>query len=110
MLPVARGANGQPPRPPTRRVEDRRAVLEPGDRVRVAGVARVVQVQADGLAALERARHQLAHLARHADADRVGEDHLVRAGRGHPVRVLDHQPGVDVALERAAERDARPSP
>ena len=37
-------------------VEDRRAVLEAGERVGVAGVARVVQVQADGLAGLQRSR------------------------------------------------------
>ena len=30
--------------------------------------------------------HELAHLRGHADADRVGEDHLVGARRRHPVR------------------------
>ena len=54
-------------------VQDRRARLERGERVRVAGVARVVEVPADRDAELSSARHEPSRLARHADADRVGE-------------------------------------
>ena len=86
-------------------------MLQAGVGVGVAGVARVVQVQADGLAGPPaRAARSSADLARDADADRVGQHQLVGAGGGHAVRVLDHQAGVDVALERAAERDATSSP
>ena len=63
-----------------RGVEHRRAGLERRVRVREAGVARVVQVHADWAAERHRLADELRHLARHADADRVGEDDLVGAG------------------------------
>ena len=44
-------------------------------------------------------------LRRHADADRVGEDDLVRPGRGDAPARLEHARRLDRALERAAERD-----
>ena len=52
------------------------------------------------------AADEVAHLARHADADRVGEHDLVRARCDDPRGELGHAAGVDGALERAAERDA----
>ena len=84
MLPVARGANGQPPRPPTDASNSRHAVLEPGRGVGVAGVAGVVQVQPDRPApgGGDRGGQQPADLARHADADRVRQHDLVGAGGG----------------------------
>ncbi len=102
------GANGQPPRPPIRR----RGGVTPGStrrRVGVAGVAGVVQVQTErrDRRGRERGRHEPPHLCRDADADRVGEHDLVGARRRQPSDVLDDEPGVDPALERAAERGAR---
>ena len=47
-------------------------------------------------------RRQRLDLARNADADGVREHQLVRGG--HPVRVVGDHAGVDLALERAAER------
>ena len=89
------------------RVEDRRAVLEPGVR-RSRSRCCACCAGAGRRACRPRSARgsEVADLARHADADRVGQDHLVGARRRHPVRVLDHQARVDVALERAAERDA----
>ena len=108
MLPVAAGANGQPPRPPIDASNIGRALLEADQRVGVTGVARVVQVQPDRPSAHARTASgtQPAHLGGHADADRVGEHHLVGAGAGHPPGVLDHDPRVDRPLERTAERGA----
>ena len=68
-------------------------MLEAGVGVGVAGVAGVVQVQADRRRAAPppaaAAGHEAADLGRDADADRVGEHDLVRAGRRHAARVLD---------------------
>ena len=88
------------------RVEQRRARLQARDRVRIARVAGVVEMEADRRACrgAEGGGHEPAHLGGDADADRVGEQHLVRA-RGRDERdVLDHDPRIDRALERAAER------
>src|ERR687898_3641179 len=48
--------------------------------------------------------HDLLHLARDADANRVGEDDLVRSGDRQPFREGEHARGIDGALERAPER------
>ena len=107
---VARGARREraAAQAADRRVEQLHADVEPGDGVRVARVARVVQVQPDRHAAGRDlgGADEPAHLARHADADRVGEHDLVGARGGHPRGVVDHDPRVDAPLERAAERDA----
>ena len=78
------------------RVEDRRAVLEPGERVRVAGVARVVQVQADGRAGLQRRAAAARGPARGRRRRSCRRGSPRRAAAAMPVRVLDHQAGVDV--------------
>src|ERR671930_1182438 len=54
-------------------VEDGGAGLERSEGVRVARVARVVEVTTDGQAELEGLRDEASHLARDGDADRVGE-------------------------------------
>src|SRR5262245_49674641 len=59
-----------------RRVEHRGARLEGDERVRIARAAGVVEVDADGHTELRPLRHEVPYLARHADADRVGEDDL----------------------------------
>ncbi len=105
MLPVARGANGQPPIPPTEASKTRHAGFERRVRVREAGVARVVQVDADGGSERHEAADEVVHLARHADADRVRNRDLVRAGRHDPRCELRHAARVDGALERTAEGD-----
>ena len=104
MFPVARGANGQPADPADRGVEHGRARLERDERVRVARAPRVVEVDADRDAELDALADEVAHLARDADADGVGEDDLVRAAAREARRELEHATGVDRALERAAER------
>src|SRR5688572_25391612 len=87
------------------RVEHGGARLERGERVRVAGVAGVVQVGSDGRPRKLRAADDVPDLPRHRDADRVGEDDLID-GRREPLGEVDDAPGVDRALERAAEGDA----
>ena len=79
------------------------ARLERRERVRVAGVARVVPVEAGALAEAADALDEAAHLCGAGDADRVGQDDLVRL---EPLGERDDLAGVHLALERAAERDA----
>ena len=114
MLPVARGAKGHPPIPPTEASNRVDAGLESGERVREAVVARVVQVDPDRDAEGPDAAHEVAHLPRHADADGVRHDDLVRSDARHSAGELGHAAGVDRALERAAEgrtdRHGRPYP
>ena len=114
MLPVARGANGQPPSPPIDASNIGRAVLDAGQRVRVAGVAGVVEMQTHRAAIRlrEHVRQQPANLLGDADADRVGEHDLVDTGRHHACRVLADDARVDLAFERTTEgrteRDRHP--
>ena len=54
-------------------------------------------------------RDEVLDLARHADAHRVREDHLVRARRRHRVRVLDHEARVDLASNGSRTRRYRRS-
>ena len=72
--------------PADRRVEHGRARLERGEAFAIAGVARVVQVHADRRAELAPAPTSVLDLPRDGDADRVGEDDLVRARGGQPLR------------------------
>src|SRR5918996_1091856 len=86
-------------------VEHRGSSLERGERVRVAGVAGVVQVGSDRRPRKARAADEVPARRGNRDADRVGEDALVDRRR-EPLGEVDHVPGVDRALERAAEGDA----
>jgi len=77
-------------------VEDACASLDRGEAVRVAGIARVVPVEAVGPRALDEG----AHCGRPRDADRVGEDDL-RSIREPPGELGDDVVGgVSVALRR----------
>ena len=114
-LPVARGANGQPPNPPTLASKRRIARFQAGDRVRVAGVARVVQVQAQlDLRGAPTAASDGTDRPRRGGADRVGQHHHLAAGGLERPCVRGHPGGRHLALEGTAERrreDAdRPAP
>ena len=61
-------------------------------------------MDADGDAELAPAADQLAHLAGHPDADRVGKDDLVRARADRQLGHRQHARRVHRALKRAAER------
>jgi hypothetical protein len=61
-------------------------------------------VDADRRPELRACGDELAHLARHADPDRIGEDELVGARLCEPRRELEHARRLDPALEGAAER------
>ena len=78
-VPVALGAKGQPPSPPT----DASSTVAPASSAAtafgVARVPRVVEVAADRAAEPGDLLRQRADLPRRGDADRVGEDELVRA-------------------------------
>ncbi len=104
MFPVARGANGQPPTPPT----DASSTVAPAStaarRVGDSRVARVVEMHAHRDAEAGRPADELTHLLRHPDPDRVGEHDLVRAGPREVAGQLQHAGRVDSPLERAAER------
>ena len=88
-------------------VEDGRPGVERGERVRVARVARVVEVAAHGRPEPGDAARQRANGARRRDADRVREDEAVRLDLGDLLGDLDHAVGIDLAFERAAERHAQ---
>ena len=89
------------------RVEHRRPGVEGGHRVGHAGVPRVVEVHADGRPEAHTLADEVPYLSGHRDADGVGEHDLVRAGLGEARGERQHAPGVDGALERAAERGAQ---
>ena len=114
MLPVARGANGQPPRPPTDASSTRRARLERGERVRVARVARVVEVDADGGPSAGDAPTSARDLARHATP--IVSARTISSRRlGEPLGDLEHACRVDARprtgsrTRRRASRSRRPS-
>ena len=65
-----------------------------------------MEVAADGATQLGDARREGANGARRSDADRVGQDERVRLDLGDPFGDLHDSGGIDLALERAAERDA----
>ena len=107
-LPLAWGANGQPPRPPT----EASKWVTPASSAASTLARAVLRVlcrwsHRTPARRLDRRRHQRAHLAGDADADRVGQLDLVRARVGEAPDVLDHDAGIDVALERAAEGHAQ---
>ena len=87
-------------------LEDGRARLESRVGRREAGVPRVVEVDARPARASRGLGDEPLHLPRHRDADRVGEDDLVRAELAHAVDDLQHPGRVDGALEGTAEGDA----
>ena len=87
-------------------VEHRRPGVERSERVRVPGVARVVEVAAHGTTELGGAARQGANGARGGDADRVREDEAVRLHLGDALGDLDDPVGIDLAFERASERHA----
>ena len=93
MFPVALRRERAAAETADRGVEHGRAGLERGERVRVARVARVVEVAADGDAELGSSGDERAHLARRRDADRVGEDDRVGLGRGDALGELEHACG-----------------
>ena len=93
--------------PADRRVENGRARCERRERIRVAGVPRVVEMAADRDSELDRAPDQRAHGAWCRYSDRVGEDERVGAALGDARCRLHDAFGIDLALERAAERDAQ---
>ena len=94
MFPVARGANGQPPMPADRGVQQPAPRLERGDRVRVPGVASVVQVDADRDAEAAGSGDERAHLASARRRRSCRRDDLVGAGRGDALpRSRAIQPG-----------------
>ena len=69
-------------------------------------MARVVEVAADRDAENRDPLEQPADRPGRRDADRVGEDDLAGAGGDEPVGQVGDDARIDVALERAAERDA----
>ena len=105
-LPVAPGANGQPPMPPADASKTVAPASQGGQRVRVAAALRVVQVDAEREPEPGDRRAEATDRSGHRDADRVGEHQLVHAVRGQALGQLEDPAGVDVPLERAAERDA----
>ena len=104
-MPVAFGAKGQPPSPPTEASSALGAGSERGVRVRVAGVARVVEVAADGLAEPDESLDERFDLRRRRNPDRVREDELVRLRRRQPLTDRQHALRIHRALERATEGD-----
>ena len=88
-----------------RRVEHGRARLDCGIGVREAGVAGVVQVDADREPESGDGLDEPADPARRSDADRVREDDLVRAGGGDLLGEAHDVLRLDRPLEGAAERD-----
>ncbi len=89
-----------------RRVEDARARFQRGERIRVAGVARVVEVAAERSSELGGVSDQRSHCSWGRDADRVGEEERVGLDLGDPGGDLQHAGGIHLALERAPEGDA----
>ncbi len=69
-------------------------------------MARVVEVAADGNPENRRPLDEPSHRPRRRDPDRVREDDLVGAGDDEPLCEICDDTRVDLALERAAERDA----
>ena len=103
MLPVALGRTGS--RPPAQRgVEQHRARLDRGQRVGVAGVARVVEVAADRRAE-PAPRRRRARGPATARRRRCAARTISAAPRRAPRGELEHARRVDGALERAAEGD-----
>ena len=106
MLPVARGANGQPPMPP---IEASKTVA-PASSAAYAFAKPVLRVLCrwtpTGTPRPALAPQQVLDLVRHADADRVGVDDLGGAGRGEALGEGEHRARLDRALERAPERGA----
>ena len=103
-LPEAPGAYGQPPRPAERRIERAHARFVAGLHVGERAPVGVVQMQRD---ASERrlpsdGAHQLAHLARVADADRVAERDLGGAELEELAHELHHRRRRHLALVGAA--------
>ena len=93
MLPVAFGANGQPPIPPTRGVEDGRARLERRVRVREAGVAGVVQMDADRDSELDAVADEL-RTWRGTPTPTVSAKTISSAPpAGEPAGEIEHVPG-----------------
>src|SRR5215218_9932347 len=82
------------------RVQDGRPRFERGERVGVAGVARVVHVDAGGAGSLD----ERLDLARRGHAYRVCEDEL---GRVEPTTQVGDATRIDPSLEGAAEGDAQ---
>ena len=83
MLPLAPGANGQPPRPPTEASRRLHAGLDRGQRVGLAGAAGVVEVDADvepGRLGADGVEQGDGAQRRHR-ADRVAEAELIGAPR-----------------------------
>ena len=105
MLPVARGANGQPPMPPIEASKATRARLERRVGVGEAGVARVVQVHADRATPSATASARRARDLRGTPTPIVSAS-TISSGRAgaEPLDELEDAAGVDAALERAAER------
>ncbi len=87
-------------------VEDRHAGKERGVGVCIAGVPRIVEMGAHRHIARDRAQRaeEIEHLARHADADGVGERDFVRPGAHGLADNRDHGVRRHCPLERAAER------
>ena len=110
MLPVARGSKRQTARPAERGVEDRRARLDRGEGVGEARVARVVEVAADRDAGRRRAGDERRGPAdgRHPDADGVGQDDLVRPGRGDALGEADHVGGLAERVAATGPDGIRP--
>ncbi len=92
--------------PAHRRVEHGRAAVERRPRRRVARVARVVQVRADGPAEDRDALDETPHAVRCRDADRVRQDELVRVLE--PLAQVGHAARVDLTLERDSPTRRRP--
>src|SRR5688500_15666434 len=94
------------PEPAEARVEDARARHDGGVGVGEARVARVVEMSTQGNArhGLGHPAEYLAYLARHADADRVGDRDLEWPGLRDLACDVDDALHRHLALERAAER------
>ena len=105
MLPVAAGANGQPPMPP--RLAS--SVATPACTAANAFARPVLRVlwkwqrKAMPRHRLADAADEFDHLGRHADADGVGERDLERFALGDAARNVDDPLHGHLALERAAK-------
>ena len=107
MFPVALGANGQPPRPPT----DASRTVAPASSAASAFAYPVFRVlwkwPPTATPSPPTACDQRADRRRRGDSDGVREDEGVGPSLGDPLRDLDDASRLDLALERAAERDAQ---
>ena len=90
-----------------RRIEHGCTRVERRERVRIAGVSRVVEVTPDRDAERRDTRGELANRSGRRDADGVREDESVGVGLGDASGDLENPLRIDLSLERAAERDAQ---